>query len=52
MKTYLNGKKKKPVKAGEASSGESKKGGADKVENNLPTLLLLVSLFFQNDEIY
>lgn len=31
LKTYLNGKKKKPVKAGESSS-ESKKGGADKVQ--------------------
>ena len=42
LKTYLNGKKKKPVKAGESSSSDSKKGGADKVEKNLTTPVLLI----------
>jgi hypothetical protein len=32
LKQYLNGKKKKPVKAGEAGSTDSKKSGGDKVK--------------------
>jgi hypothetical protein len=32
LKQYLNGKKKKPVKAGEAGSTDSKKPGGDKVK--------------------